>query len=343
MDSFFWFLLILGFLVLIHELGHFLAAKAVGVRVERFSLGFPPRLIGKTIAGTDYCLSWLPIGGYVKLAGMIDESLDTQAAGKPWEFQSKAQWQKFLVIFAGPLMSFLLALAIYSGFAYYDGVPTTRVSALTANGPAQQAGLREGDEIIEIDGMPVASWYGLSEKILADADNALHLRIRRGAKVLDIPVSPESRLSGKNRLLGIVPELHPVPLAGALAAGSERTAFLTKFVGGTLVKVLTGRESFKKNVAGPVRIAQRLGEVAESDMAALLKFAAFLSLQLALLNLLPIPALDGGHLAFIAFETLIGRPLSIRVRLAAQQIGMALLLVLMVFVFLNDLQKIFSP
>lgn len=162
------FVFVLGVLVFIHEFGHFIMAKMVGIRVERFSLGFPPRMFGKQIGETDYCISWIPIGGYVKMSGMIDESMEKDSIkGEPWEFMSKPVYQRFLVIFAGPLMNILLALFIFSMASYISGInePTgTMIGAVEQNSFAATAGFEEGDMITAIDDQPVATWGDILEK-----------------------------------------------------------------------------------------------------------------------------------------------------------------------------------
>ncbi|PLX28923.1 MAG: RIP metalloprotease RseP, partial [Ignavibacteria bacterium] len=172
LSQIFYFVIIIGVLVLIHELGHFLAAKAFGMRVERFSIGFPPRAFGKQIGDTDYCVSWLPIGGYVKISGMIDESMDTEhleKAPEPWEFRAKPVWQRIIVITAGVIMNVLLAIAIFWGLNLSQGVQhhkVTTIGMVQENSIAAKYGLQSGDEITAINGEEMSTWEGIRENVL---------------------------------------------------------------------------------------------------------------------------------------------------------------------------------
>src|SRR5512142_494343 len=183
MEYIFYFILTLGVLVLVHELGHFLAAKLFKMRVERFSIGFPPRAFGKQIGETDYCISWIPIGGYVKIAGMIDESFDTdylEKSPEPWEFRAKPIWQRMIVISAGVIMNILLAIVIFWGINYFQGTivrETTQVGYVMEGSPAAYAGLEAGDKIVAVNGQKITNWDQILSEIYLQAMGGDHLSL----------------------------------------------------------------------------------------------------------------------------------------------------------------------
>ena len=192
----FYFLLTIGVLVLVHELGHFLAAKLFGMRVDRFSIGFPPRAFGRRIGDTDYCVSWIPIGGYVKIAGMIDESFDTDFLNedpKPWEFRAKPIWQRMIVICAGVAMNILLAVVIFWGIIYYQGKtvrPVTEVGYVDSESPAAKAGFRPGDIISSVNGKAVRHWEDVENLVYTEAlTGNLAVNIRRGNEPMTITMT----------------------------------------------------------------------------------------------------------------------------------------------------------
>lgn len=339
------FVFVLGLLIFIHELGHFLAAKWAGIRVERFSLGFPPRMIGKKIGDTDYCISWIPLGGYVKMAGMIDESMDTNIEGKPDEFMSKPLWQRAIVIAAGPFMNVTLAFLLFAGLTFHYGIPEVSpeavVGSVMQDYPAAEAGLQPGDRVLRIDGQSVNTWSELTRLIHSRPDSTITIEWEREGLKMQALVKPRLEPKEKIGLIGIGPKVttRAVGFGEALGAGVTLSWQLTAEVGKTLARLLRGQGS-KDDFAGPLQIMKLSGDFARQGFAKLMEFIAILSLQLGLLNILPIPVLDGGHLVFLGLEALMRRPISIKTRLVLQQIGMALLLVLMAFIIINDFQKI---
>lgn len=342
------FVFVLGLLIFIHELGHFLAAKLFGIRVERFSIGYPPRMIGKKIGDTDYCISWIPFGGYVKLAGMIDESMDTdflEREPQPWEFRSKPVWQRSIVIAAGPAMNVLLAILVFSGIFFSTGVPEPVgpvVGEVVAESPAQAAGLQPGDRIVRIDGQPVETWDDLTAIIHAHPDVPLQIEWVRDGRQMSAEITPVLDKARGIGLIGIQSQvvMRKVSVFGALARGASYSWFLTEMVVSSISRIIVGEESFREALGGPIIIAKMAGESARSGFGSLLMFTAFISLQLGFLNILPVPVLDGGHLVFLAIEGVRRKPVSPKTRLVVQQVGMALLLALMVFIIINDIQKI---
>ncbi len=341
---------VLGVLVFLHEFGHFIVAKSVGIRVERFSIGFPPRLFGKKLGETDYCVSLIPLGGYVKMAGMVDESLDTEIKGEPWEFQSKSFLEKFSVVIAGPLMNYLIAIVVFAGLTLSLGVGEVRdatIAQVNPGMPASAAGIQPGDKIVAINGKTVSSWDDMTQIIHGNAEKDLEVEwIHKGklkkaiihTTAQNIPIGGKIKKVG---LIGISPKLYMKKVGAfkAIEAGFVRTWDLTKLVGYSTWMLATGKASLR-NIGGPIIIAKMAGESAKSGFSTLLAFLAFISLNLAILNVFPIPGLDGGHLIFITLEAIMGRPVPTKTKMAIQQIGMFFLLALIVLVIFNDLHNI---
>ncbi|MGH7600847.1 MAG: RIP metalloprotease RseP [bacterium] len=341
------FIPVLGLLVFVHELGHFLAAKWAGIRVERFSLGFPPRMIGKKIGDTDYCISWIPLGGYVKMAGMIDESMDTKVEGQPWEFMSKPVWKRAIVIAAGPVMNVLLTVAFFTALHFAYGLPQAAnepvVAQVIDDSPAAKIGLQANDRILSVNGQPVETWEQLTLLIHANPEKEIVLEWERQGEKLQTTVMPRRDPQDQKGKIGIGPkvEIREAGLGESFVAASGRAWFLTREIGKFMGRLFSGQESVREGLAGPVQMMKMAGQFAREGLGEVVNFVAVISLQLALLNLLPIPALDGGHLVFLGIEAVLRRPVSVRARVIVQQVGMALLLALMVFIFINDFQKIF--
>ncbi len=355
------FLFVLGLVVVVHELGHFLAAKAVGIRVEQFSIGYPPRMIGKRIGDTDYCLSWIPLGGYVKMAGMIDESMDNpeKITGAPDEFMSKKTWQKVLVITAGVIMNFILAIVIFTGVTMVEGVPEVKdaiVEAVSAGMPAEAAGLKPGDRIISVDGVTVTDWQGLVAHIHSHPEQEIQLTWLRlpegapeGAEPLGmtaslIPKRDKTLVAGEIKevgLIGISPRatFRPVGPGAAVVAGVTLTGRNIQLGIDTIRMLFTGQATVK-DLGGPIAIAKWSGDSARGGFTSLILFVAFISINIGFLNILPIPVLDGGHLVLVLWEGITRRPISTRVKLGIQQVGMVLMLMLMVVVIFNDIGRV---
>jgi regulator of sigma E protease len=432
LSQIFYFVIIIGVLVLIHELGHFLAAKAFGMRVERFSIGFPPRAFGKQIGDTDYCISWLPIGGYVKITGMIDESMDTahlETLPEPWEFRAKPVWQRIIVITAGVIMNILLSIGIFWGLNLTQGVQhheITMIGQVQENSVAAAYGLQGGDKILTINGEKMKTWEGIRESMLySQLGDDLLMEVERdgGTRTIEIPnkklenlgtaafgISPEgahtfvggvepglpasraglkegdifvsidddpiymptdvivavSRNEQKsikivwirdgktmqslvtptdNGKIGIIPISRiPGPVTTvqygvfeALAVGVTGLVRVTDLFLTNIWHIIIGEASFKQSIGGPVKIAEMAAQSAEAGIVSFLSLMALLSISLAIINIFPIPALDGGHLVFLIFEGLFRREVPNKIKIAMQQVGMVLLLGLMLFVIYNDI------
>ncbi|ADK84119.1 membrane-associated zinc metalloprotease [Desulfarculus baarsii DSM 2075] len=345
--------LVLGVLVFVHELGHFLVAKRLGVGVSVFSLGFGPRLAGFKRGETDYRLSAIPLGGFVR---MIGESPGEPVAPEdlPRSFSHKGVWRRMAIVAAGPLSNVLFAFLLYYAVTLFWGQPmlTAQVGSLVDGMPAQAAGLRPGDVISAVDGRAIASWDDLREAIRASQGRRLMLTAQRDGQALELAMSPK-RVDTKDIFgdvitvyqVGVAPSgqvltqsFGPLEAVGrALGQTIEASQLILVSVG----KIAT-RQVPMESVGGPIFIAQVAGEAARHGLNALLGLAALISVNLAILNLLPIPALDGGHLLVFLFEAVTRRPVSTRVRERIQQAGVFCLLLLTVLVLYNDIARIFG-
>ena len=383
------FIIIIGVLITIHEFGHFIAARSVGVRVERFSIGVPPRFItitsidngfqinlfflknvkgrfrwkpilskkiikpGRIGSNTEYVLALLPLGGYVKMAGMIDESLDTDIQYKDDEFMSKSLLEKIWILSAGVIMNTLLAFVIFSTVVYNQGIAEISSKPIVANlqdgMPAQLSGILENDQITQIDGIPISTWEDLSSIIKSKPNTEIELQISRENQLVYYTVTTSEReVQTKNGLdtiglIGIAPEIlySDVSLLEATSRGLMRTVESFSLIVESLAMLGSGAASIK-DLGGPIMIAQLAGQTAELGIVPFLTFMALLSVNLALLNILPIPGLDGGHIFIHLIEGVIRRPLTLKTRVVIQQIGMALLLMLMVTVIFQDITRLFN-
>ena len=447
MNSILIFIIVLGILIFFHELGHFLVARSFGVGVEKFSLGFGPRLFGRTIGRTDYRVSLIPLGGYVKMIG-DEPDAELPPEDLPLSFTHKHVAKRALIVAAGPLFNVLLAVLIFIVVLFFTGLPSIRpyirsvepgspaaksglqdndlvtdidkkpitswrdidgiladsdgkplhlyvkrqgeiiektvkpekVNAKNLFGddisyydigisgfaelqavvdevmdgmPAQKAGLKKGDQIIAIDGQPIDRWERMQEIVSQSKGNSLTFRVRRGEQTFETRIKPE--MVQEKNILGVkykayrigirapnmsVPQqdqmtirLNPVQAVGQGLIRTWDMAKMTVYFFGKLFQGKVPMES----IGGPIRIAQMARKEADQGLVSLLNFIAIISVNLAILNLLPIPVLDGGHLLFYGIEAVMRRPVNTRTRETAQQIGIFLLLLLMIFVFYNDI------
>lgn len=428
---------VFSFLVFFHELGHFLAAKLMGVRVERFSIGFPPRLFGKKIGDTDYCISAIPFGGYVKMSGMIDESLDQTTTGADYEFNSKPVWRRIVIIVAGVIMNFLIAILILTllnfsegksiipytevgmvgqggvaektGFKVKDKIlavngvnidswndlnreflnnlnqdiifsvernqqkldlvykkewfsedkgeqldlaplPPSKVGQVLAGMPAFSAGMKTGDEIIEINDIKVSNWFELTDIIQAHPNDMINVKWLRNSEIMNANMSPvpstETDSAGTLVTVGKIGigyyyEHIPISFDQALVSGFTGTIDMIGLNIRALWWIITGTKSAKEIIGGPIMIAKLAGDAADAGWDQLWYLIAYLSAILAFFNIIPIPALDGGHLFLLIIEGIRRKPLSMKVRLRIQQVGMAILLTFIVLVLYVDIKRLF--
>ena len=429
-------------LVLIHELGHFLAAKFFGMRVERFSIGFPPKIFGVQKGETEYVIGATPLGGYVKISGMIDESMDTEHLEKEpedWEFRSKPVWQRIVVISAGVIFNMILAILIFAGIVlssgeqkipnesvtgiyvpdsslvhdvgfrtgdkliavngdrakyfgelftptqltkselsytlirngremtltmpdslldqvndrgFFNGGPNegtlmlpSQISRVLSDSPAEKAGLEGGDKIVAINGNEVQSWQGLVQ-IIQTNKGPLKLSVLRNDETFNVEVTPN-----ENNKIGIAApvvsdvfdvEYKKYGLFTSLKYGFDKTKETTTGIIQGFQKMFSGDISVRENLGGPVAIANITKE--QTDRSGWIGFwniTAFLSVTLAIMNILPIPALDGGHLVFLAYEGITRREPSEKIRMAMQQVGFVVLMLLILLVTFNDILRLF--
>lgn len=441
-----WFLLMIGVLIAFHELGHFLAARWVGVKVLKFSLGFGPKLMGRQVGETEYLLSAVPLGGYVKLFGE-EETEATTAEDRKRSFVHQGVWGKVLIVAAGPGFNFILAYLIFSTWlAFGAGLPTSAIGslmpdiealrpdspgyvaglragdrvlrvnqkevtirnevfdiveksqgmplavevrrksevltfevtpqAIETNGtkqkdphytigieepapvimeltpkyPAVAAGIQEGDRIEGINGEPIYTWVQMTKIIRDNPNKPLQLEINRNGQRLTIQITPrleQETVDGNVREIGRIGAgpgktlLHSSTPLMAITDGLRATWSWTEFTIVSLYKLITGDIS-RKNIGGPLMIANVSGEAAEKGPSSYIFLIALLSINLGVLNLLPIPILDGGHLLFFLIEGILRKPIGERQREVAQQVGLFLLVGVMIFAFWNDLERIFS-
>jgi len=366
-------IIVLGVLIFVHESGHFLLAKIMGVRVEKFSLGFGPKLIGTKIGETEYLLSAFPLGGYVKMfgeGGFIEgsetnhqpENGTTQSAAddlgelteyeKSRSFSHKPVLARIAIVVAGPVFNLLFAWLIFMVICTM-GVPTmtTRIGDALKDKPAAKAGMQKGDVITAINNKPTKQWEQIAEGVAASKGQPLTVTAKRESRDLTFTITPEPRIS-KN-LFGENVNGYAIGVASAgeivakqygpsqaIIVGSEQTWKVIELTVMSLVK-MAQRVVPMDSVGGPIMIAKMAGEQASAGGASFLAFMALLSINLGVLNLLPVPVLDGGHLLFYFMELIFRRPVPQKVREYAQQIGMALLLGLMVLAFYNDIVRYF--
>jgi len=342
---------VLGVLIFVHELGHFLMARKLGVTVLRFSLGFGPVLFKVKRGDTEYCLSLIPLGGYVKMLGEEpEEAVDPQDV--PGSFSHQPVWKRFWIVAAGPLSNFLLAIVIFSGLYALAGMPemTTEIGTVGADSPAAAAGLQPGDKVISINGRVLANWDDLSETIQRLGTKPLELEVERDRGRFPLMVEPEVRqvknLFGETidrPVIGITAagkfEIRSVNPASAVYYSLVQTWNLSKLFFLTVVKLIQ-RVLPMETLGGPIMIAQMAGQQAQEGLLNFLNFMALISVNLGILNLLPVPVLDGGHLFFFLLEAILGRPIAVNKLAAAQKVGMVLLIMLMVFVFYNDIMRL---
>ncbi len=433
------FVLAIFILVLVHELGHFLAAKAFGMRVEQFSVGFPPRLFGKKVGHTDYCVSATPLGGYVKIAGMVDETNDGRfltEEPKPWEFRSKPVWQRLIVMLAGVIFNILLAALVFGMLLFFYGkemipsdkvgsmyIPETsvaheigfqtgdellyinerrpevyesgnmvpisdltrsnlsftvlrdgrehvinapsdfldylnrnpeflfvtyaipsQIASVLSGSPAEEAGIQPGDKVVSINGEEIGYFAQMSRKI-RESEGSLQLEVLRDNEriSLELTPDPDSGLIGVGGLdpveyFGVIYEQQG--LLRSLAGGFGETWETTTSMLGAFGMMFRGTISFKDNLGGPVAIASVTREATDAGgTRGFWYLVAFLSISLAIVNMLPIPVLDGGHVVFLLYEAVTRREPTVKVRMALQQIGLILIIGLFIFVTFNDIMR----
>ena len=345
--------IVLGILIFVHELGHFLLAKKLGVGVITFSLGFGPKLIGRKMGETQYQISAVPLGGFVKLIGENpEEAVKEEDLSR--SFSAQPIWKRTLIISAGPFFNFFLAVALFFSINLF-GIPyfPPKVGEVSPGLPAERVGLKKEDLVLSIDGKEVSKWEDLHKIISDSKGKELSIKVKRNGEILNFKVTPQA-VKDKNLFgeevetfrIGIVnPKevlMEKVNPMIALGMGLVQTWQGIKLTVVGIVKLIQ-RVIPAKTIGGPILIAQLAGEQAKRGLLSLILFMAILSINLGVINLFPIPILDGGHFLFLGLEAVLRRPISIKKMEMAQQIGLVFIILLMLFAFYNDLIRIFSP
>ncbi len=345
------FILVLSGLILVHEFGHFIVAKRFGIKVLKFSLGFGPRVWGIVRGDTDYCISLFPLGGFVKMLG--EQPGETVSPGEiSMSFSHRPVWQRAAVVFAGPGFNFLFAWIVFFVIFLLYGNPIILpdIGKVQNSSPAEKAGIMPGDHIIAIDGHKVYTWTEVSRLIKAGGRHSVVLTIKRGKETISIRVTPAI-----HKIKDIFGKETKAPVIGVIAAGHikieklnplnalwmacSRTWEVTVLTWEVLVKLIQ-RVVPLSSLGGPIMIAQMAGQEAAQGILNLFYFMALLSINLGFLNLLPIPILDGGNLAFLAVEGITRHPPTRRQIRIAQQIGIIILGSLMLLIFYNDIARL---
>ncbi len=353
MSSVLAFVLVLGALIFVHELGHFLVAKLFRIKILKFSLGFGPKLVGRRWGETEYLISLLPLGGYVKMLGEDPED-EVKEEEEERAFWSQPPSRRGAIVSAGPVANLLFASLLFA-FIFAIGVPqlAPTIGEVADGFPAKEAGIRPGDRVISINGKKIRYWSDLLEQIPKSGGKKLHLTIERGEQTFTVTVTPKAvrrkTVFGEEKTIyqiGIVPSgetvLERVPPLQAVIKGFSHTLKISYLVVGIVIKMVEGVIS-PKTLGGPLLIAQMAGEHAQKGIMNLLFFTAVLSVNLGILNLFPIPILDGGQLIIILLEVLRGKPISVKKLELVQKVGIILIILIMAFAFYNDLMRIFSP
>jgi regulator of sigma E protease len=350
------FLLVIGPLIFIHELGHYFAGRWFGVKAETFSIGFGRALFGWTDKrGTRWKVGWLPLGGYVKFKGDMNpasqpspEWLALPAAEREETFQAKKVWQRFIIVFAGPAVNFLFAILIYIALFATYGQPRTPavIAEVLPESAAEAAGFEVGDRILSIDGRNIRRFEDVASYVAIRPEQAMRFEIERAGEVITLPAAPNAEIRSDDfgneaRIgrLGIAPggrenvRLRPHEVVGAAIT---QTGDTVRMMVVTLGQVITGNRSVKE-MGGPLKIAQYSGQQASLGWLDFVLFMSLISINLGFINLLPIPLLDGGHLLFYIIEGVRRKPLKPQTQEWAFRTGLAALLALMIFVTFNDL------
>ncbi len=359
MVSVFSIIFVLGGLIFFHELGHFFAARALGIGVQKFSLGFGPRLYGIRRGQTDYQLALIPLGGFVLLLGESDTADTPEDVDRKKIFSLRPAWQRMLVIAAGPICNLVLAWLIYWGLFWAQGQMHLQpeIGSVQENSPAQRAGLQQGDRLVRIGDHEITYWNEISEAINSGDGSTVTIAVNRrptpeaNPVLLELQLTPmehiRKTLFGEDErtlLIGIyaanTPVHQPMNLMTAFTAGTSHTWDMVVLIGQGFVKLFQ-RIVPLDTIGGPIMIAQMVTEQAEEGLVPLLGLAALISINLGLLNLLPIPILDGGHLLFLSLETVFRRPIPKYLQTTTTYIGLGLLLLLMLLATYNDIIRVF--
>jgi len=340
------FIFVFSILIFFHEFGHFIAAKASGVRVYKFSFGFGPRIIGFTKNKTEYVICLIPLGGYIKMAGeMGQEDIKETSEEVPEKerFDKKSLGIRSLIVALGPFMNIATAVVIFSLIFFVNGIPTVTnsVSTVIENGPAEQAGIFSGDKIIAIDSIKMEDPNKIANTINKSSGEKLQITLDRGGEIIDVFVIPEYDDDYKKGLIGITFEIsvEKINIFSAFSKGIITTGNIIKLIFSNVIEMITGKVPIE--IAGPLGIAQMTGEAAKLGFLNLLYFTAILSIFIGLFNLLPIPILDGGHIIILAIEKLRGKPLEPEKINFMYLIGISLMIIIFLIATYKDILRVF--
>lgn len=330
--------LVFGILVTVHEFGHFITAKLTGMRVDEFAIGFGPKIYQQKDGDTLYSLRAIPLGGYNKIAGMDPDDPVTEDS-----FNSKSIPKCMLVILAGALMNFILPIILFTGIFLVQGmdkmVNEPVLGSVMTGMAADRAGLKAGDKILTINGQPMQNWRDIVVSLRANGEKEVTLQAERQGIVKTYTLQPEYDQEAKRPLVGITPKFEKVnmSMAESIKEGFSYTKYIIVAMMDGLAKIITGKAPAE--VAGPIGVAQMAGQVAEQGLLPLMNFVAFLSINLGVINLLPLPALDGGHFVLLLLEGLRGKPLGSKAMNNIQMVGVALILALTIFSTFKDITR----
>ena len=351
------FIVLIGVIVFVHELGHYLAARSVGVTVEKFSIGMPPTIYNyqPKNSKTVFAIGALPLGGYVKMKGIFDESMDSGFNGADDELESKTPLQKIWVMSAGVIMNILLAFLVFVIIGTINGEPVvvnddTTIDYVVPDSPASEGGINAGDMVLSVNDTSVNTWEDFTAIIKQNPNTTLSMIVVRDGSEIQKSVTPLSApdiASGRvDKLIGKLGvdkkrEIKNLSFIESFQYGFDQTIWSMVLMTTSLKMIFTGNVS-RDDVGSVIMIGQMAGEAAQAGLTPFLMLMALISVNLAFINILPIPALDGGHIMVILIEMLLGKPLSMKTRMRIQSVGMYFLLALMAFLIINDLLRVFS-
>jgi regulator of sigma E protease len=341
---------VFGVVIFVHEFGHFIVAKRLGVKVERFSFGLGPEAIGFQWGETRYCLAWIPLGGEVRMAGemdgangpLVDGQISDPRVKDPREFFAQAWYRRIWIALAGPAMNYLLAFVLFTFVFFLWGEPRVSLAPVVGEvlqrSPAQEAGIQAGDRFLSLEGTPVSSWEEVVTFIHGNPEKSLRVEMKRGETSWPLSLTPRLAPGTQIGLIGISPTLiyEKQGLGFALKQGAQRVVDLSLLTLRYLWGKMTSWE--KPELSGPIGIAGVIAKATTAGAANFLSLMAILSLGIGLFNLFPIPLLDGGHIVFFLWEGIFRRPLSRRVMQMANTVGLSLLMGVLLFSTYNDIQ-----
>ena len=338
--------IVIGILILVHEWGHCFAATRLGVVVERFSIGLiGPKIFSFKRGKTEYIITVVPWGGYVKLQGEVPGEGNVSSAG---DFYAASAGKRVIILASGAFMNVVLAFVLFWCVSFWTGVPSSaaKIGGFRDGFPAQKAGLERGDEITAINGERVLSWNEMASAIHASGEKPIELSLKRGKDVFSLVLNPRiEELPMENGevkrigLIGIMPVMQRYNIVGGMQSGVQQVWGWTKLTYVGLWKLITGKVSVK-HLGGPILIIQLAGKVARSGLVNLCAFMGIISINLAVINLLPIPVADGGHIIICGIEKLRRKPLGLKAQERIAKFGWAFLLTLMIFLVFNDIARI---